>query len=124
MCFRRDGLVDGAEQWDKARWESIAAPHARVWLHAPPSRELDILLTNEEVRTRVGRRLGCELCEEGPCPFCLGVMDKWGVHGESCTGGGDKTFTHHCVRNDVYAHAKLAGTGLVLEAAGVLGVIL
>ena len=28
-----------------------------------------ILLTNEEVRTRVRRRLGCDLCKEGPCPF-------------------------------------------------------
>ena len=106
--------------WDKARWESLAAPHAGAWLDAPPSRGLDFLLTNEEVRTRVGRRLGGELCSESPCPFCLGVMDKWGVHAESCTHGGDKTVAHLSVRNDIYGHARAGSTGPVLEAAGVL----
>ena len=47
-------------------------------------------------------------------------MDKWGAHAESCTCGGDKTLAHHSIRNDIYAHAKVCGTGPVLEAAGVL----
>ena len=121
--IRRDAFINGASMWDKARWESLAAPHAGAWLDAPPCRGLDFLLTNEEVRTRVGRRLGCELCNEGPCPFCLGVMDKSGVHAGRCMGGGDKTFAHHSVRNDIYVHAKIGSTGPVLEAAGVLSTL-
>eukprot|EP00973_Karenia_brevis_P080355 11147189-Karenia_brevis.AAC.1 len=74
---------------------AASAPRSGLWLVAPPSRALDLRLTNAEVRSRVGRRLGMEICEEGPCPFCLGVVDRWGIHPEGCTGGGDKTFGHH-----------------------------
>ena len=67
-----DGLKGRAGEWDKARLEAAAAPRAGVWLGAPPSRALDFRLTNSAVRSRVGRRLGCAICEERPCPFCLG----------------------------------------------------
>ena len=107
----------------KARIRAAAAPRAGIWLGAPPSRALDLRLTNAEVRSRVGRRLGCEICEEKPCPFCLGIMDKWGIHAESCTAGGDKTYGHHVVRNDIYGHAKRGGMGPVLEAQGVMSVL-
>eukprot|EP00973_Karenia_brevis_P054299 7543638-Karenia_brevis.AAC.1 len=50
-------------------------------------------------------------------------MDRWGIHPESCTAGGDKTYGHHIVRNDLYAHAKRGSTGPVLEAKGVLDVV-
>ena len=80
---------------------------------------LDTQLTNAEVQYGVGRRLGVELCEESPCPLCLGVMDKWGAHCESCMSGGDKTVNHHAVRDDVYSHAKRAHTAPQLEATGV-----
>ena len=44
-------------------------------------------MSNAEVRSRVSLRLGKGICEEGPCPLCFGVMDKWGVHAESCMAG-------------------------------------
>ena len=37
--------------------------------------------------------------------------------------GGDKTATHHCIRNRLYIHAKGAGAVPVLEAADVLNVL-
>ena len=52
------------------------------------------------------RRLGIELCEECPCPFCLGVMDRFGTQCESCMAGGDKTVNHINIRDDMYAHAR------------------
>ena len=91
--IRRDGLIDAGGNWDEARWQSLAAPHTGAWLDAPPGRGLDFLLTNEEVRTRVGRRLGRELCNEGPRPFFSGIMDSWGVHAESCVCGGGNSCT-------------------------------
>eukprot|EP00973_Karenia_brevis_P081667 11321411-Karenia_brevis.AAC.1 len=90
-----DRMRDAGQERERAGIQCAAAPRAGIWLGAPPSKALDLRLTNEEVRSRVGRRLGCEICEERPCPFCLGVMDRWGIHAESCTGGGDKTYGHH-----------------------------
>ena len=87
---RRDGMIDKAGVWDKSRLHATSAPHSGSWLDAAPNQALDTHLTNAEVQYGVGRRLGVPLCEECPCPFCLGVMDKWGAHCESCMGGGDK----------------------------------
>eukprot|EP00973_Karenia_brevis_P069011 9592682-Karenia_brevis.AAC.1 len=111
-----DALREGAGERDKARLNMAAAPRSGLWLGAPPSRALDLLLTNAEVTSRVGRRLGVEICEECPCPFCLGVMDRWGMHSDICTAGGDKTYGHHTVRNDLYVHSRRGGTGPILEA--------
>ena len=86
--LKLDALKEGAGQWDRARLQSAGAPQAGAWLDAPPSRALDFRLSNAEVRSRVGRRLGVQLCEEAPCPFCWGIMDRWGVHAECCTAGG------------------------------------
>eukprot|EP00973_Karenia_brevis_P031395 4331302-Karenia_brevis.AAC.1 len=77
-------------------------------------------MTNAEIHSRVGRRLGAVLAEERPCPFCLGVIDRFGIHPEVCTGGGDKTAAHHCVRNDLHVHSKRGAVNPVLEAGGVL----
>ena len=116
-------MKQGAGIWDRARLEGVAAPHAGACLDAPPSRAQDMLMTNVQMRSRVGRRLGVALCEEMACPFCFCTLDKWGCHAESCMSGGDKTATHHCIRNRLYIHAKGAGAVPVLEAADVLNVL-
>ena len=76
---RRDGMLASSGVWDKARLEATAAKHAGAWLDAPPNIALDFQSSNAEVQYGVGRRLGVELCQEGPCQFCLGVMDRWGL---------------------------------------------
>ena len=86
--LRSDALKPGAGLWDRARLEGVAAPHAGAWLDAPPSRVQDMLITNAEIHSRVGRRLGVALCEEMACPFCFCTLDKWGSHAESCMSGG------------------------------------
>ena len=121
--LRIDALKQGAGVWDRARLEGVAAPHAGAWLDAPPSRVQDMRMTNPEVCSRVGRRLGVALCEEMACPFCFCALDKWGAHAECCMSGGDKTAAHHCVRNRIYIHARGAGAVPVLEAADVLNVL-
>ena len=50
-------------------------------------------------------------------------MDKWGIHAESCTGGGDKIYGHHIVRNDLFTQSKRGNMGPVLEASGVLNTL-
>ena len=116
---RKDEMLNRAGLWGKARLQAMSAPRSGSWLDAPPNRALDTHLSNAEVQYGVGRRLGVELCEECPCPFCLGVMDRFGTHCEICMGGGDKTVNHHAVRDDLYVHAKRAHTAPRLEACGV-----
>ena len=112
-------MVATAGIWDKARLEANPAPFAGSALEKLPSVALDTQLTNAEVQYGVGRRLGVEICEQSPCPFCLGVMDKWGAHCESCMSGGDKTVTHHKIRDDLYVQARRAHTAPQHEAVGV-----
>ena len=118
--IRRDAMVERSGEWDKARLVATAAPHAGSWLHAAPSVAFDTQLTNAEVQYGVGRRLGVELCEECACPFCLGVMDRFGAHCESCMAGGDKTVNHNKTRDNLYQQGKRAHTIPQLEATGVL----
>ena len=106
--------------WDRARLEATSASKSGSWLEAVPSQALDTLLSNSEVQYGVGRRLGVSLCEECPCPFCPGVIDKYGAHCEACMAGGDKTVNHNVVRDDVYAHARRGQTMPRLEACGVM----
>ena len=92
---RRDTLISRAGVWDKARLEATAAPHSGCWLDAPPGLAFDTQLSSGEVQHGLARRLGVPLCEEHACPFCFGVVDKWGAHCESCMSGGDKTVNHN-----------------------------
>ena len=105
--------------WDKARLQSASAPHSGCWLDAPPGLSRETQLSNGEVQHGVARRLGVPVCDEHACPFCLGVVDKWAAHCESCMGGGDKTVNHNEVRDDIYAQAKRSHLAPQLEAMGV-----
>ena len=111
----RDELLSKAGQHDRARLLAARAPHAGAWLTVEPSRALDQLLANDVVRGRVGRRLGVQIGEEGPCPFCLQVNDGFGAHAEACMGGGDKVATHNTVRDVIHRQARAAGTRPELE---------
>jgi len=116
---RREEMLAAAGVLDKARLQATAAPKAGSWLEAQPNRGLDTHLSNAEVQYGVGRRLGIALCEEHACPFCMGAVDVYGIHGEACTAGGDKTVNHNVVRGDLYLHAKKGHTAPRLEACGV-----
>ena len=87
---------------------------------AVPSRALDLLMTNEEIRSRVGRRLGAAIGEEGPCLFCMQCNDEFGIHPECCMGGGDKVIAHNTTRNTIHHHAQMAGARPQLEKGGLL----
>eukprot|EP00973_Karenia_brevis_P080274 11135188-Karenia_brevis.AAC.1 len=80
-------------------------------------------MNNAQIQSRVGRRLGIAISEERPCPFCFGIMDKWGIHPESCTAGGDKTAGHNDIRNGLYTSSKRAGAAPILEAKGILNTL-
>jgi len=116
---RRAEMMVGASVWDRARLQAMLATKSGSWMEAHPNRALNTHLSNAEVQYGVGRRLGIELCEEHPCPFCMGTVDRFGGHCESCTAGGDKTVNHNIIRDDLYSHARHAHTAPRLEACGV-----
>ena len=94
-CRRYQELWNKASEWDRARLAAVAAPRSGVWVGVVPSRALDLQLSNDVVRSRVGRRLGVELCEEGPCPFCFQTMDRFGAHAEACMCRGDQATSYN-----------------------------
>ena len=118
-----DRLQTSAGVPDRARLRDAAAPRAGAWLGAPPNKILGSKITNAEIHSRVGRRLGAEITQDGPCPFCFGVIDRYGIHPECCTAGGDKTAGHNDIRNGIYVNSGRGSLQPVLEAKGVLSVL-
>ena len=116
---KQEEMVSRAGVWDKARLQATSASRSGAWLDARPNRALDTHLSNAEVQFGVGRRLGIELCEEVACQFCMGTVDRFGVHCEACMAGGDKTVNHNHVRDALHSHSKRAHTVPRLEACGV-----
>ena len=57
---------------------------------------------------------------DAACPICDGVADRFGDHAHTCPCGGDRTKTHHRLRNLVAARAKAAGLSPELEKPGLL----
>ena len=64
---RLEVMKVGANELEVARLNAVSAPRAGLWLDAPPCREIGLRLTNAEVRSRAARRLGLQVCDEGPC---------------------------------------------------------
>ena len=75
-----------------------------IWSEAAPNQNNDMLLTNVEVQSGIAHGLGFPLCGESVHAFfVLDTTDKYGIHAESWTVGGDETLKHHTIRNDLYA---------------------
>jgi hypothetical protein len=113
-------LLRQSNEWDRARMRGVSAAHAGSWLEGAPAKALGLQLSSEEFRSRMGRRLGCELCAEGPCPLCFQVMDRFGSHAEGCMSGGDAVLRHNQNRDTIHSQCKAAGTRPELEKAKVL----
>ena len=58
--------------------------------------------------------------EDGRCPCCGQVLDKWGDHALVCPCGGDRTVRHNAVRNTCFEDAQAAGLRPERETAGLL----
>jgi hypothetical protein len=99
-------MIDEAGQWNKARLNSLQAKHSASWLEGIPCQAIGTRLSGEEFRSRMGRRLGIEICEETSCPLCFETMDKFGAHAESCMGGGDAVARHNESRDTLHKQAK------------------
>ena len=117
---RREGLVADAELVDRVRLRAAGAPHAGMWLAGVPCQNMGTMLSSEEFRSRAGRWLGADICDEMACPYCFGVMDRKGGHAEECMSGGNAVLRRNECRDTVFKIAKPAGTRPVREKAGLL----
>ena len=55
------------DEYSKARFNVVSAPHSGDWLHARPITSCGLRLDDESVKVAVGRRLGVNLCEPHKC---------------------------------------------------------
>ncbi len=95
-------------------------PGASTWITAPPvddGREIDAPL----FKVIVKRRLRAPVYDEdGFCPCCGDLLDKWGDHALTCPCGGDRTVRHNAIRNVCFEEASHAGMRPEREKAGLL----
>ena len=115
-------MVDDAigSEFDSARLKALQAQSAGAFLEGVPSSAGGTMLNGNEFRSRVGRRLGRELCDEGMCPACGNQMDRFGAHPEGCMCGGDVTRRHNGVNYLVYKQCQSAGIRPELEKSKLL----
>ena len=97
------------------------ASGAGSWLHSLPSKSLGTHIDPLLFRTTILRWLRVPLYEsEYHCPFCDGVVDRFGDHCLVCSCGGDRTKRHNLIRNEVFHLCYSAGLNPELERPGLL----
>jgi len=98
-----------------------SAPHAGCWLHTTPSPATNNQMDPLHFKTAIQRWLRMPILgEDGICPLCDGVLDKFGDHCLVCPMGGDRTRRHNLLRNHVYHFAASAGLHPELEKPGLI----
>ena len=100
---------------------AFAAPMAGRWLAAPPSKALDMHLSDAELSITTSLHLGVDVMEGGQlCKFCAEVLDCRGNHCISCMSGGDVLLRHNRVRNILFRYSSRGQLNAELEKAGIL----
>jgi len=91
------------------------------WLHATPAASGILRAEPLLYTTMIRRWLRAPFSDlDSFCPFCDGIMDRYGDHGCVCCGGGDRTRRHNIIRNASSEGAAVAGLNPELERPGLL----
>ncbi|XP_065324210.1 uncharacterized protein LOC135931195 [Gordionus sp. m RMFG-2023] len=97
---------------------SISADSGYEFLEAFPSRNLDQLLSNDELRYAIGLRLNCDVVIPYHCILCQTPVNSKGRHSLHCKRCRGR-FIRHSKCNDTIARAlKSAGIPSTLEPTG------
>ncbi len=103
----------------KARLLACRGAGSGSWLHALPSANLGLRLSDDETRIAVGLRLGASLVLEHSC-VCGSKVESDGHHGLACRKSSGRHL-RHSLANDVIARAlRSANTPTILEPTGML----
>ena len=94
---------------------------AGSWLNAVPSKAIGTHVDPFLFKPMVQRWLRVPLFEgEFYCPFCDGVVDRYGDHCLTCSCGGDRTKRHNLIRNAIFHLCNGSGLNPELERPGLL----
>lgn len=99
----RDKLFDDLDEAGKRRLSSYQGKLSAAWLSALPSSNLGLKLTDAQVKTAMGSRLGSRLCEPHVC-VCGKDVDSFGQHGLSCRRSAGR-FSRHTALNLIVKQA-------------------
>ena len=89
------------DDYSKARFNAVSAPHSGDWLHARPITSCGLRLEDEAVRITVGMRLVVNLCEPHKCP-CGTLADARGTHGIWCKQVAGRMTRHQWINDLVW----------------------
>ena len=114
-------LREHAAPFARCCQSAYSAPMSGRWLAAPPSKTIDMHLSNAEISMAARLHLGVEVLEGNHvCRFCGEVLDVHGVHAISCMSGGDVLLRHNRVRNAIFRYACRGRLNAELEKSGIL----
>ena len=120
ICGKRmKQLIDLSSGADTARLLACGASASGAWMHALPSANLGLRLSNQDIRISVGLRLGAQIVTEHTCKCGVPVQPN-GHHGLSCKRSAGRQSRHHAV-NDILARTlRSVGVQAILKPQGLL----
>jgi len=107
---------------DRARILASGAAASGSWIHALPSSNMGLLLSDQEIRISGGFHLGVPLVSPHTCICGTPVLSPpgHGHHGLSCKKSTGQQYRHHAV-NDIIARIfRSVGVPAVFEPPGLL----
>ena len=105
----------------RAHLDLVCADGAGLYMHATPCKAARLDNDPALYVAMLRRRLRIAFAESDvECPFCDGVLDRYGDHALVCCAGGDRTRRHNLLRNMVFHAADAARLHPELEKPGLL----
>ena len=94
---------------NKARLESVSAPHASLWLDMKPTRNPHNILDPITYQTAMKLHLGVPLAlHNEKCKYCNHSLDTLGHHALTCKKGGYVNTRHNTIRNTILGFTRQA----------------
>ena len=114
-------MKSGGDACLRAHLELTSARGAGQWLHTVPNKACRKAVDPLQYKTMIQQWLRSPVFDcDFPCPQCEGIVDRFGDHCLVCSGGGDRTRRHNCLRNEVFHLCASAGLAPELEKPGLL----
>ena len=95
-----EDLLPKLGEFGVKRFNSFQDKFASQWLNVIPCKNLNLKLTDQQLRIAIGLRLGAKLCEKHKC-VCGKEVDTYGLHGLSCTKSAGR-FSRHANLNALF----------------------
>jgi len=120
ICLlRMKHLLKNSSGGDRVRLLAGSTPGSGAWIHALPSTNMGLRMSNEDIRIYVGLRLGAPIVSEHTCLCGTRVLTS-GHHGLSCRKIAGRPSHHHVV-NDTLARTLCSdGVPAIFEPPGLL----